>query len=77
MDSLLFNLVRPLLNSEHGQRKAESTLLFLPVVTLRQFQSMYKIKDPLASPPPLFFCICTGFHGSSDTLEPLLKIKLN
>lgn len=55
MESLLFNLVRPLLNSEHDQRMAESTLLFLPVVTPRQFQSMYKIKDPLASPPHLFF----------------------
>lgn len=55
MESLLFNLVRPLLNSEHDQRMAESTLLFLPVVKPRQFQSMYKIKDPLASPPPPFF----------------------
>lgn len=57
MESLLFNLVRPLLNSEHDQRMAESTLLFLPVVTPRQFQSMYKIKDPLASPPPPFFIL--------------------
>lgn len=51
MDSLLFSLGRPLVNSEHDQRMAESTFLFLPVVTLRQFQPMYKIKDPLDHPP--------------------------
>lgn len=75
MDSLLFSLVRPLLNSEHDQRMPQSIFLFLPVVTLRQFQSMYKIKDPLGY--PLFFCMYTGFHGSSETLGPLSKIKLN
>lgn len=69
IDSLLFNLVRPQLDwmVNSARECLKWMILFLPVITLRQFQSTYKIKGSLGS---LSLCYVYRFPWKFRNIGP-------